>query len=108
MADEISIVFQPAGEEGLFRAVRIEEDVQGHLRRAREDLSRIAVEPIRHRDEALYRIMVGGDDDVVGHAGEGLFIYLMRRPEQPGGREDMSGEDVQGHISRPQDKPDLV
>jgi hypothetical protein len=94
MADEISIVFQPAEEDGLFRPVRLEEDVHGHLRRAREDLSRIAVEPVRHRDRALYRIMVGDEDDVVGHAGEGLFVYLMRRPEPPGGREGTDRENT--------------
>jgi hypothetical protein len=105
MADEISIVFQPADEEGLFRAVRIEEDVEGHLRRSRDDLSRVVVEPIRRPDEALYRILVGGEDDVAGHAGEGLFVYLMRKPPPRGGRV-ASEDDVEGHVSRPQDKPE--
>ncbi|MFN2488629.1 MAG: hypothetical protein ABR529_02590 [Actinomycetota bacterium] len=109
MANEVSIVFEPTEEEGVFRALRIEEEVEGHLRRTRDDLSRVAIEPVRHGNEAHYRIMVGTDDDVAGHAATGLLVYLMRRPDDKRGRVDASGDDdVAGHISRPQDKPELL
>ena len=105
MGNEVSIVFQPAGDD-LFRPVRIEEEVEGHLRRAREDLSHISVEAVTRDDERLYRIRVAGDDEVTGHAAPGFSVYVMRRPEERGDRRDPRGDDaradeVHGHISRP-------
>jgi hypothetical protein len=63
---EVSIVFEPVDGD-LFRAVRIEEEVEGHLRRARDDLGGIVIEAAGVEGESLYRIHVAADDDVAGH-----------------------------------------
>ena len=94
MADTVAIVFEEVGE-GLFRPLRLEEEVEGHLRRSREDLSSVALEGLEQQGETLYRIRVAGGDDVAGHAGSGLFYY-RRRPDQPG-VDDRPDDDVSGH-----------
>jgi hypothetical protein len=78
--DEVLIAFQRAGE-GLFKAVRLEEEIGGHLRRAREDLEQVGLEAVVVRDETLYRIKVAADDDVAGHAARVLVTYRLRRPQ---------------------------
>ena len=81
MSDEVSVVFEQVGE-GVFRPVRLEEEVEGHLRRARDDLSSISLEPVEG-SEPLFRIRVAADDDVVGHSGHALFLYVLKRPPEP-------------------------
>ena len=95
MGDTVAIVFEEV-EEGLFRPLRLEEEVEGHIRRRREDLSRLSLHPVNDDAETLYRIEVEDDDDVAGHGGPGVFSYTRRRPGQPGA-EEVGREDVAGH-----------
>ena len=95
MGDTVAIVFEEV-EEGLFRPLRLEEEVEGHIRRRREDLSRLSLHPVNDDAETLYRIEVADDDDVAGHAGPSAFSYSRRRPAQPG-TEEVGGDDVAGH-----------
>ena len=97
MGDTVAIVFEEA-EDGLFRPLRLEEEVEGHLRRSREDLSRISLHPVNDDSETLYRIQVADeDDDVAGHSGTGLFFYAKRRPDQPRADEGPQDDEVSGH-----------
>ena len=95
MPDTIAIVFEEVAE-GLFRPVRLEEEVEGHVRRSREDLSGIALHSLEQQGQTLYRIQVAGDDDVAGHSGSGLFFYARRRPGQSG-VDDRPDNDVAAH-----------
>jgi hypothetical protein len=82
---EVSIVFEPVDGD-LFRPVRIEEEVEGHLRRARDDLGGIVIEAASTEGEALYRIHVATDDDVAGHVQGATTTYVVRPPGERGDR----------------------
>ena len=96
MSDEVSVVFEQV-ETGVFKPVRLEEEVEGHLRRARDDLSSISLEPVEG-SEPLFRISVAGDDDVAGHSGHALFYYVLKRPPEP---RRPAEEEVRGHVGPP-------